>query len=483
MPRKIDWEYYKKVYDFLQNHTYKETADQFETSETQIARIKKRYEKEQGSHNKGTYYIGNNFLEHPSKDITGSLTSLLSGKTICLCVTGSVAAVNSPALARKLMRNGAEVYTVMTEAATKLIHPDLLHWSTGNEVITSLTGNIEHIMLAGERPGKYGKADLIVIAPATANTVSKIACGIDDTPVTTVATTALGSGTPMMIVPAMHESMYRHPILEENMKKLMKLDIDLILPKITENKAKIAPTDYIVDRIISKLIGNDDLKNMKFLVTAGPCREFIDRVRFISNPSSGRMGIEIANEIIHRSGEVTVILGKSGSAIPPHGMDVRMADSADDFLNETLNALKETEYDVCISAAAIADYTPIRKVEDKIASKKDALTINLKTTPKLIDNIRKHFKEIYLVAFKAETNLSEDDMIKKSYERMKDARANMIVANYVYGSNKTGFQCATNEVYIITDDHGKPSVHHVKLCSKREVAQKLINNILNQLKA
>lgn len=481
MPRKIDWEYYGQVYEYLKKHTYKETAERFETSEAQIARIKKKWEKKNDSPYVYSNIQDSRLLVHPSKDIIGTQSSLLSGKTICLCITGSVAAVNSPALARKLMRHGAEVHCVMSEAATKIIHPDLMHWSTGNEVVTALTGSIEHIALAGERPGKFGKADLILVAPATANTISKIAHGIDDTPVTTVATTAFGSKTPMVIVPAMHESMYRHPILEENIRKLINLDVDLILPQISENKAKIAPADAIVQKIMAKLNDRNDLKNLRFLVTAGPCREFIDRVRFISNPSSGRMGVEIAKEIEDRGGKVTIILGKGSTVVPPHGMDIRMADSAEDFLKNVLKCLNEYKYDVCIAAAAIADYTPSERVEDKIKSQKGELVIKLKQTPKIIEQIRKKDSDIYLVAFKAETNLSLEELIEKSYKRMNEASANMIVANFVYGSDDTGFQCATNEVYIIREENERPKVHHVELCSKREVAQKLINDIVAAL--
>ncbi|MCK4369715.1 MAG: bifunctional phosphopantothenoylcysteine decarboxylase/phosphopantothenate--cysteine ligase CoaBC, partial [Candidatus Lokiarchaeota archaeon] len=154
----------------------------------------------------------NNF-QHPSKDIVESKGTILRGKIICMCLTGSVAVVSSPIVARELMRLGAEVICIMSKAATELINPTLMEWATGNKVITNLTGAVEHVYLAGDRPRSVGKADLILICPATANTISKIACGIDDTPVTTVASTAFGSSIPIVIVPAMHESMYRHPIL------------------------------------------------------------------------------------------------------------------------------------------------------------------------------------------------------------------------------------------------------------------------------
>lgn len=147
--------------------------------------------------------------EHPSKDIVGTKGNELNGMCIVLCITGSVAAVECPEIARSLMRHGAEVFTVMSPMSRTIIHPFLMEWATGNTVITELTGKIEHVALAGDHPQT---ADLVLVAPATANSISKIACGIDDTTVTSVVSTAFGSCTPMIIVPAMHATMYRHPI-------------------------------------------------------------------------------------------------------------------------------------------------------------------------------------------------------------------------------------------------------------------------------
>ncbi|HMF33550.1 MAG TPA: flavoprotein, partial [Candidatus Lokiarchaeia archaeon] len=219
---------------------------------------------------------------HPSKDIMESKGTLLRGKKICLCLTGSVAVVSSPVLAREFMRLGAEVFCVMSKAACDLITPELMYWSTGNKAITHLTGGVEHIALAGERPKDHGVADIILVCPATANTISKIACGIDDTPVTTVVTTAFGSGTPIVIVPAMHESMFRHPILKENMAKLRRFGVDIIGPRISEGKAKIARIDDIVTRVSDILVSQKDMTGMRALITAGPTREYIDEVRFLS---------------------------------------------------------------------------------------------------------------------------------------------------------------------------------------------------------
>lgn len=190
------------------------------------------------------------FKNHYLKDIIGSKSNRLRNRKIALCITGSVAATKSPEIARQLMRHGAEIFTVMSAMAQTIIHPYLMEWATGNPVVTELTGKTEHIMLAGNFPNKV---DLILLAPATANTISKIACGIDDTPVTTVASTAFGSEIPILVVPAMHESMYRHPIVTENMQKLKSLNVAFIGPRIDERKAKIAKVKDIVESVIRRL--------------------------------------------------------------------------------------------------------------------------------------------------------------------------------------------------------------------------------------
>ena len=174
--------------------------------------------------------------EHPTLRIKATKGKSLLGKKIVLGVTGSIAAVRTVEIARELVRYGADVYAVMSEAATEIIHPYALHYATGHEVITKLMGNIEHV----EFLGMEGTADLFLIAPCTANTLGKIACAIDDTPVTTFATTAFGSGIPIMVVPAMHETMYNHPILQEHIRKLEKLGVLVVGPKFEEKKAKIA---------------------------------------------------------------------------------------------------------------------------------------------------------------------------------------------------------------------------------------------------
>ena len=205
---------------------------------------------------------------HPSKDIQGSQSDGLADTRITLCITGSVACVRSAEIARALMRQGADVVPVMTEAATRLVHPDLMHWATGNKTVTDLSGAIEHVALAGN---VSTKSDLVLIAPATANTIGKIACGIDDTPVTTTVTTALGEGIPVIVVPAMHEPMYNHPIVRENIDKLEHHGLRVILPEVTEGKAKIADVDRITEAVFESITTRQagSLAGKRFLITAG----------------------------------------------------------------------------------------------------------------------------------------------------------------------------------------------------------------------
>ncbi|MBD3256383.1 MAG: bifunctional phosphopantothenoylcysteine decarboxylase/phosphopantothenate--cysteine ligase CoaBC [Candidatus Lokiarchaeota archaeon] len=412
--------------------------------------------------------------KHPSKDILESKGTILRGKTVCMCVTGSVAVVTAPIIARELMRFGAEVICVMTKAATELVSPTLMEWATGNSVITKLTGAVEHVYLAGDRPRAIGRADLILVCPATANTISKIACGIDDTPVTTVVTTAFGSSTPIVIVPAMHESMYRHPILMVNEKKLKKCGVDILGPRISEGKAKVAKIDDIIDRVIDLLVSKKDLEGMKILITAGPTREYIDEIRFVSNNSSGRMGIEIAKEAAARGADVLLINGKSTVKVPEY-LNIIDVVSTEDFISTVTRELKGRDYDFFICAAAISDYAPIECVEGKISSDSvQELKVNMKLTPKIIDEARNVNEETFIVAFKAETNVSRSELIDRAYSRLKKSKADLIVANDV-GRGDIGFESRNNEVYIIDKEK---HVTHVEKHSKRYIASKILDTTL-----
>jgi len=409
-------------------------------------------------------------FHHPSKDITETKGTILRGKTICLCLTGSVAVITAPIVARELMRLGAEVITVMSKAATELINPSIMHWATGNPVITKLTGAVEHVFLAGDRPNATGKADLILVCPATSNTISKIANGIDDTPVTTVISTAFGSDLPIVVVPAMHESMF-HPIIEQNIIKLKKYGIDILGPRISEGKAKVAKVDDVIDRVIDLVIAKKDLDGMKVLITAGPTREAIDSVRFVSNRSSGKMGVELAKEAAARGADVLLIAGKCMVKIPDYIQTINVI-STEDFIKSVKDELSYKDYNFFISAAAISDYKPVECIDGKISSDKvEELKVNMKLTPKIIDVARKKNYKTFIVAFKAETNVSRTELINRAYARLLKSDADLIVANDI-GREDIGFMSKDNEVYIIDK---QKHITHVEKNTKRYIASKIID--------
>jgi phosphopantothenoylcysteine decarboxylase/phosphopantothenate--cysteine ligase len=415
-------------------------------------------------------------LTHPSKDILGTKGTELKGKRIALCITGSVAAVQCPEIARRLMRHGAEVYAVMSPMAQKIIHPYLMEWATGNPVVTELTGKIEHVVLAGEHPGKV---DLVLVAPATANTISKIAAGIDDTTVTSVASTAFGSKTPIIIVPAMHESMYHHPILKENIEKLKGLGVELVEPRIEEGKAKIAETKTILEAVIRRLSASKDFADTKILVTAGPTIEYIDPVRVITNKSSGLMGIEVAREALLRGAEVTLIYGL-GTATPPEEARVIRVETTKEMHEAVISELKSQKYDIMIAVAAAADWKPKKRYDYKVATgKTPTLNLPLEPTAKIIDAVKKVSPKVFLVPFKAEYNVSDDELIERAFERLKEAKADLIVANDV-AREGVGFRTETNEIFIIDK---KKKVIHVPLTTKREAAKSLLDAIADRIKA
>lgn len=412
---------------------------------------------------------------HPSKDIMQTKGTKLKGKRIVLCITGSVAAVQCPEIARQLMRHGAEVFTVMSSMAQKIIHPYLMEWATGNPVVTELTGKIEHVALVGEHANK---ADLTLIAPATANTISKIASGIDDTPVTSVASIALGSIIPIMVVPAMHESMYRHPILIENIKKLQALGVEFVEPRIEEGKAKIAETEEIVKRVFRKL-AEKDMAGLRVLVTAGPTLEYIDPIRVITNKSSGKMGIAIAEEALRRGAEVTLVYGP-GTVSPPQDARVVNVETTREMHRAVISELKSNEYNVFIAAAAAADFALEKSYDYKVPTcTTPELALKLKPTPKIIDEAKKVSPDTFLVAFKAEYKLSNNELIESAYERLKVSNADLIVANDV-GREGAGFKADTNEVFIINKD--KEAIH-IPLTLKQEIARKLVDLVLLEIKS
>ncbi len=414
-------------------------------------------------------------LVHPSKDIIQTRGTELKEKRVVLCITGSVAAAKCPEIARQLMRHGAEVFVVMSPMAQKIIHPYLMEWATGNSVVTELTGKIEHVALAGEH---VNKTDLILVAPATANTISKIASGIDDTTVTSVASTAFGSKIPIVIVPAMHESMYRHPILNKNIKKLKALGVEFVGPRIEEGKAKIAEPEEIIEVVICKLSMSKDLVGMKILVTAGPTLEYIDPVRVITNKSLGLMGTEVTREALLRGAEVTLIYGL-GTATPPKEARVIRVETTKEMYAAVVSELKSKRYDVVIATAAAADWTPKKHFDYKVSTRETStLDVKLEPTPKIIDVVKKISPEAFLVSFKAEYNVSDEKLIGNAFKRLKEAKADLIVANDV-ARKGVGFGVETNEIFIVDK---KRRVVHVPLTTKREASRKLLDVIVKEIK-
>ena len=358
---------------------------------------------------------------HPSLDIVSSDGSELSGKKIVLCISGSVAAYKAIELARLFMRHGADVTCVASKAATDLIKPSYFKWATGNEVITRLTGDLEHIKVAD-----YRQSDLIVVYPCTANTLGKLANGIDDTPISTVLSVGLGSKIPIVIALAMHQAMYENPAVTKNIEFLKK-KVGFIDPSFVEGKAKAAEPEEILDFVLEKFGSSVKLKGKKVLITAGPTLEYIDPIRVITNQSSGKTGILLASEFISAGSKVTLIYGP-GKENPPKGVKLVRVQTGNEMQNAIRGELKH-KFDIIILAAAVSDYTLEKPSKTKIKSDHSKLVIKLRRVPKMIDNIKKIQKDVFLVGFKAETNISKKMLIESGRKKMIESSADMIIVN------------------------------------------------------
>ena len=312
----------------------------------------------------------------------------LFGKEILLAVTGSIAAVETIKLAHALRRAGAVVQGVMSAAAQQIIHPDALTYATGRPTLTRLTGLVEHVTYCGDDR----TADLLLIAPCTANTISKIAVGIDDTPVTTFATTALGSGMPVVVVPAMHQSMYRHAAVLANLATLRSWGVDVVPPRIEEGKAKIAGIEEIVLHA-ERALGDESLAGRRVLITSGPCREPVDDVRVLTTRSTGQMGRALAMEAFRRGAEVTVVHQDRFPCVKN-----LYCDTAASMREQVMQVLDEEGADYYVSAAAVSDFSPVRQ-PGKIPSGSPC-RIELAPLCKVIDGVLAHPARPSVVAFK-----------------------------------------------------------------------------------
>ncbi|BDQ29999.1 MAG: bifunctional phosphopantothenoylcysteine decarboxylase/phosphopantothenate--cysteine ligase CoaBC [Nitrosopumilus sp.] len=405
--------------------------------------------------------------DHPSLDIVTSKGVELIGKKIVLCVAGSVAAYKAIELARLLMRHGADVTCVTSNAVTKLIQPDYFKWATGNEVITKLTGELEHIRLAD-----YKQSDLVIVYPATANTLGKLANGIDDTPVSTVLTVGFGSKIPILMCLAMHESMYDNLAVKKNIE-FLKNKIQFVNPQMVEGKAKAPEPEDVLEIVLKKFGFSSVLKNKKILITAGPTLEYIDPVRVITNISSGKTGVLLASELISAGAKVTIVYGP-GNQKPSKGAKVINVTTSKEMFDITKKELKK-KFDVVIMAAAASDYTPESVSKSKIKSDKKCLTIRLKKVPKIIEQVKKLQKDTLLVGFKAESNITKSALIKSAQKKMKDVNADIMIANDI--GSKYQKNPDRNQILIIDNNKIKSSGWKqkekiVKLIRK-EIEQKL----------
>jgi phosphopantothenoylcysteine decarboxylase/phosphopantothenate--cysteine ligase len=249
---------------------------------------------------------------HPADELRGKKNNKLLHKRIVLGITGSIAAVESVKLTRELIRNGATVYPVMTPSAVRIIHPDAVEFASGYKPVLQLTGQTEHVSWCGL---VKDPVDLLLISPCTANTISKIARGIDDTPVTTCATTAIGSGVPILLVPAMHLSMYDHRILQKNIKVCKDHGILFLDPIVSGSKAKLAGVFEIVETVI-RSIGKKDLIHKRILIIGGGTAEPVDDIRVLTNRSSGKTAVALCVNAFERGADVELWYGSAVEPVP-----------------------------------------------------------------------------------------------------------------------------------------------------------------------
>jgi len=402
---------------------------------------------------------------HPSKDIVGSRGRRLAGKKVAFGICGSAAVFRAPELARLLMRMGAEVRVVMTEMAARLISPQLLEWATGNEVVCGLTGKIEHVELAQW-------ADTILIAPATANTVGKIAHGIDDTAVTSLASVAIGLHKPVIVVPAMHASMYEHPAVRENLERLRKIGVEIVEPRLEEGKAKFPDPEEVVWRVI-RAVTEKDMRGLKVLVTAGPTVEPIDSIKYITNPSSGKMGIAFAKAAAARGADVTLIYGPGTEPVPSGVRTVRVRTTAE--MKEAFDSAVREGPDIVVVAAAPQDFVVDHPAEGKLRHDRE-IVVRLRPAPRVLDGARTSLPSAVLVGFKAEWSVTDEELEAAARRKLEEQDLDIVVANDVSRPG-SGFRSERNDVIIVTR-----SGRRKMAADKEEIAWAVLDLALGELR-
>ena len=393
---------------------------------------------------------------------------MLKGKTILLGVTGSIAAYKAADLASRLIKQHAEVHVILTENAAKFISPITFETLTGRKCITDTFDRnhpieVEHISLAK-------KADLAIIAPATANVIAKMAYGIADD---MLSTTLLACTCPVLVSPAMNTRMYEHPATQANLAVLKERGVKIIEPSSghlacgDEGKGKLPEPALLVDCILAEIACPKDLSGKKILVTAGPTREAIDPVRFITNHSSGKMGYAIAHAAALRGADVTLVSGPVSLA-PPFGVKLVSITSAHDLFCAVTSVSEEQ--DIIIKAAAVADYRPVTVSDEKIKKADNDLSLSLARTEDTLQYLGDHKPNgQILCGFAMETS----DLESKARAKLVKKNLDMIVANNVKVAG-AGFGTDTNVVTFITAD----STEQLEIMSKERVAMKLLDRLI-----
>ena len=394
-----------------------------------------------------------------------------SNKNILLCITGGIAAYKSAEILRLFKKNGADIRIVMTEAAKEFITPLTMQALSGNPIHNSLLDEKAEAAMSHIELAKW--ADIIIIAPCTAETMSKLAHGRADD---LMGAVILASNAKTFIAPAMNVEMWRDPVTQNNLNILSQRDLYFIGPASGEQACgdvgdgRMEEPLNIFNFIKNKVI-NNKLQNIKITITAGPTREQIDPVRYISNNSSGKMGYALADAAIEEGAEVILISGPVSLRSNPKAKLISI-NSADELLNEAYKAMESS--DIFISCAAVADFKPLNSHDNKIKKNKDEmLDITLTKNPDILSSISKKHPDKFIVGFAAETENVEDN----AKDKLINKKLNMIIANDV-SDTSIGFDSDNNEVMIITQNKSILA----KKDSKLNIARNIIDLITKEIK-
>lgn len=362
---------------------------------------------------------------HPSRAIRGRRSRLLEGRRIVLGVSGSIAAVEAPRIARELIRHGAEVRAVMTGEATRIVTEEAMHFATGHRPVTQLSGEVEHVASLG--PGE-GQADLLLIAPATANTLSKIAHGIDDTALTSFASVALGAGVPILLAPAMHEKMGENPAVRENLERLRGWGVGLIPPNRSEGEEKLASPEEVAAAVLHRL-GAGPWSGRRVIVVGGASREGIDEVRSITNHSSGSMAVALATAAFFRGAEVELWAGSLEVPVPAF-LPLERWGSVGSLLELVRRRSRELHRaDAVLLPAALSDFT-LDARRGKLPSDRSPAPLRLRPAPKVLPALRKAAPPpALLLAFKLLAHASEGELGAAAGRLREGSGADWVAAN------------------------------------------------------